>query len=155
MSSSLGINNPQKGRKIERSIFFKKKSFLDPRRILIATPKLRESLASSCLAFSQSFSKHLPDSHHGSASNIALMARIFRQRLAVGLSTLLDLGAVALFFIQSAVGDADWIKDEFLDYKFWESVSDLGVCFCLFPILWQRQIQNQILGPNSDAVAVL
>jgi hypothetical protein len=55
------------------------------------------------------------------------MARIFRQRLAVGLSTLLDLGAVALFFIQSAVGDADWIKDEFLDYKFWESVSDLGI----------------------------
>lgn len=55
------------------------------------------------------------------------MGRISRQRLAVGLSTLLDAIAVALFFVQSAVGDADWIKDEFTAYEFSASVSDLGV----------------------------
>lgn len=39
----------------------------------------------------------------------------------------LDVIAIGLFFIQSAVGEADWIKQEFLDYNFWDSVSDLGV----------------------------
>lgn len=56
------------------------------------------------------------------------MGRVSRQRLGTGLSILLDLLALALFFIQSAVGDVNWIQDEFLDYRLWSSVSDLGVC---------------------------
>lgn len=55
------------------------------------------------------------------------MGRIGRQRLYTGLSTLLDLIAIGLFFVQSLVGDADWIKEEFTEYQFWTSVSDLGV----------------------------
>ena len=55
------------------------------------------------------------------------MGRIARQRLYTGLSTVLDAIAIGLFFVQSLVGDADWIKDEFTDYEFWASVSDLGV----------------------------
>lgn len=55
------------------------------------------------------------------------MGRIARQRLYTGLSTLLDLLAIGLFFVQSLVGEADWIKEEFTSYQFWTSVSDLGV----------------------------
>lgn len=60
-------------------------------------------------------------------ANPALMGRISRQRLIVGLSTLLDAIAVGLFFVQTAVGDKDWIKEEFTSYEFYSSVSDLGV----------------------------
>lgn len=55
------------------------------------------------------------------------MGSFSRQRLGTGLSTLLDLVAIILFFVQYGVGDADWIKDEFLEYRIWTSVSDLGV----------------------------
>lgn len=64
------------------------------------------------------------------------MTRFSRQRLTTGLSTVLDVAAIALFFVQSAVGDADWIKDEFLDYQFWTSVSDLGVRHRLPAMQW-------------------
>lgn len=56
------------------------------------------------------------------------MGLISKQRLGTGLSTLLDLIAIVLFFVQYGVGDADWIRDEFIDYRIWASVSDLGVC---------------------------
>ena len=55
------------------------------------------------------------------------MGRISRQRLGMVVAEVLDLIAIGLFFIQSAVGEADWIKEEFLDYSLWDSVSDLGV----------------------------
>ena len=39
----------------------------------------------------------------------------------------LDLLALGLFFVQAAVDDVDWIKDEFADFQFWDSISDLAV----------------------------
>lgn len=74
---------------------------------------------------------HLPrlgsKAHYRVLLTSSVMTRIARQRLGMVIGAVLDFLALALFFVQTAIGDADWIRDEFVDYQFWSSVSDLGV----------------------------
>jgi hypothetical protein len=60
-------------------------------------------------------------------STFERMPQIARQKLAMLVAAGLDLLALGLFFVQAAVDDTDWIKDEFADFQFWDSISDLAV----------------------------